>query len=234
MLYLKPSVPVASGLDSAPGVVRQAVQGKPLDRVQILSRPDNDHSAFRGGDVLGCIEAEAAEVAEGADSLAPVLRLDRVSAVFDHQESMPVRQLDQRIHVTGSPGEVNRHDRARPVRDSRLHLSGIEVHGRRIDVRKHRVSAGVDDRIDRAAEGERRGDDLVSGFQTGRQQAQVQRRRAGSHRRTVAGALEFREIPLESSDSGPRSNPPGTQARDDFLDFLVQDLRLSEHEERIA
>ena len=48
-------------------------------------------AAFAHGDVVGGIEADGGQIAEGADLLAVVSRADRVAAVFDQPEIMACR-----------------------------------------------------------------------------------------------------------------------------------------------
>lgn len=44
-------------------------------------------------------------------------------------------------------------------------------------------------------------------------------------------ALVGCEVLLQPGDSRPRAKPAGSEARDDFFDFVVVDLRFAEDEE---
>ncbi len=84
---------------------------------------------------------------------------------------------------------------------------------RGIDVGQHRRRPGVDDGIDRGAESQRRGDDLVAGFQVRRQQAQMQGGGAGVDRGGMVGdALVGGELLLELGHARPGAEPARAQA----------------------
>src|ERR1044072_1664394 len=66
-----------------PGVLAHAVQRQHLDARQIFFTASKHHPAFAGRDVLGRVETETTEVAEGAGFAAVIFRFDSVRAVLD-------------------------------------------------------------------------------------------------------------------------------------------------------
>ncbi len=94
-------------------------------------------------EVLGRIEAEAADIAEAAGAPAAIKGAVRLSRVLDHRQRMLCRDGGHCIHIGALPVEVHRDDRLRPRRDRGLDLAGID---QRI------VMAHVDQHRPRAAE----------------------------------------------------------------------------------
>ena len=91
-------------------ILRHAVQGQHRNAVaEPLVATDRDASLHRGH-VLGHVEAEAAEIAEGAAVLAVDGRLDGVGAVFDDHQFVDSGEANDRRHVTGAAGEMDRDD----------------------------------------------------------------------------------------------------------------------------
>ncbi len=74
--------------EPTPRVLRQAVQRQHLDPVGQGFVGGEHHAAFGRGQVLGHIEAEAAQVAEGADRPPAIGGLDGVGAILDHAKPM--------------------------------------------------------------------------------------------------------------------------------------------------
>ncbi len=126
-------------------------------------------------------------------------------------------------------------DQDRPCvrRDPRLDLRRAEVAGPRLAVRQDRPGAGVDDGVDRRAEGERGGDHLVPGADAERQHAQVQSRRARSHRHCIGRLTVGREGGLEFLNLGSGPDPTPLEAVDHAADLGLSDHRLPEHQEAL-
>ena len=92
-------VPVVA--ETPPCIPGEAVKRKDFGPADVLFRSRQDHSAFTGDDVLGHIEAEAAELAEGPRLEPVVLGFDGMGAVFDQDEAVPAHDGKQRIHLAG-------------------------------------------------------------------------------------------------------------------------------------
>src|ERR1035437_3013208 len=79
-----------------------------------------DHAALGGGEILGRVETETGEVADGADFRHPapvhVARgAGRVRGILDDFQIVVARDFEDPIHVASLAGEVHRQDRADPV-----------------------------------------------------------------------------------------------------------------------
>ena len=78
-----------------------------------------------------------------------------------------------------------------------------------IDIDEDRRRAAVANRVGRRDERVADRDDLIAGADAGRQQSQVERRRAVRHRAGVRRADELGELTLERRDLGPLRDPAG-------------------------
>ena len=132
----------------------------------------HDHATLGGGEILGRIEAEAGEIADGADFRHPAaVHVARgaggVGGVLDDFQIVGARDVEDAIHVAGVAGEVHRQDRAdalvRAALERLLDARGVDVEGAGIDVDEHRPRAEVAEHLGGRGEGERRGDNLVAG-----------------------------------------------------------------------
>jgi hypothetical protein len=189
----------------------------------ILGTSGQDHAALAGRNVLGDVEAEAPEVAERSRGVPVVARLDGVSAVFDDDQLVTRRQIPDGRDITRPAGEVHGDDRAGPRRDGGLDGRGVDVHGARIDIGEKRCGAGMDDCVGGRAERERRRDDLVTRLQSGDEDAQVQRRRAGAYGDGVRGTLVGGEVLFQLRDLGAGAEPAAAQTVDDLVDLVLAD-----------
>ena len=87
----------------------------------------------------------------------------RLAGVLDHDEIVPTRDLENRVHVRHEPVQVHRDDRARPRRNGFLEAAGSMLKVSRVDVDEHGLGAGIFDGGDGRDERERDGDDFVAG-----------------------------------------------------------------------
>src|SRR5437867_826153 len=78
-----------------------------ISEVRIIS---HHHSAFDCRDVMGEIEAEAGEVAEGADYLTVPGDAERFTGVFEQPEVSPPRYRLDRTDIDGAAQNMNHHD----------------------------------------------------------------------------------------------------------------------------
>ncbi len=149
------------------------------------------------------LEAEEARVAEGADRPAVAGRPERVCAVLDHDEAVPLGDRHDAIHVARQAVEVGRHDRPRPLGDRRLEGVGVEREGGRVDVGEDDLQAAHARQFGNHPEGERRDDDLRAGRQLERLQDVVEGHAAVRGRDGVAAARPGGERRLEGLDLRP-------------------------------
>ena len=138
----------------------------------------DERAAFAADDVLGAVEAEAAEVADGAERGPLPAPAQRVRRVFDHAQPVPRRDRPQPCQVGRASAVVEDDERLGPWGDRGLDGVGIEVEGDRVDVREDRTRAGQDHGVCRRDEGEARTDDLVSGADPGEADGGFERRGA--------------------------------------------------------
>src|SRR6185369_3903224 len=101
-------------------------------------------------------------------------------------------------------GEVNRHDRARPLRDLAGDILGIDVQGIGADVRVHDGCRGGGER-----EGGR--DDLRTAWKLERIEGEMKRRGTRADRDRLAGADCLGEGVLELVSLRPHGEPPRTK-----------------------
>src|SRR5262245_40671463 len=97
---------VAGIAETPPRILAHAVQGEHLDPADVVFPPPDDHSSFAGDDVLRDIKAEAAEVTERSRFLSSILGLNRVRAVFDDFQPMPVGEGHDLVHLAYAAGKV--------------------------------------------------------------------------------------------------------------------------------
>ena len=119
----------------------------------------------------------------------------------------------QLVELAGIAVDVDGDDRPRAVGDRRLDRCGIEVERTPVDVREDGRRALVDRAVRRRDEGVRRGDDLVSGPDAGRDAEQVQPRRAARDGGGVRRSDRARRTPPRSGRSSARARAGPTAAR---------------------
>ena len=124
----------------------------------------HDHAGVAiGAQVLGRIEAEAADAAQAAGALALVFRADRLGGVLDDRQIVPFGDAPDRLHVGALAEQVDRQDGSGARRDLVLDLERIDVEGRRIDIDEDGPGAGAANGAGGGEESEGGQDDLVAG-----------------------------------------------------------------------
>ena len=113
--------------EALPCILAHPMKRQDLDAGRILLFAGEDHPSLSGDDVLRDIKAEAPEIAEGAGFFPPVFRFDGMGAVFDQFQSVPFRQVAQRVHFTRTPRKMNRKDCAGSRSDRGIHSRRIDV-----------------------------------------------------------------------------------------------------------
>src|SRR5215472_13684151 len=221
---------VSTALKALPGVGVQAMQRQCSYLLGVLLTPGHHHAALARGHVLGGVETKATKVADRADTPTVILSVDGVGTVFNDTKVVASGNRGQRIHVARSSRKMNGNQSAGLGRYPAGNIARIEVHGECIDIGGYGQAAGVDNRIDRAAKGQRRSDDLISRFNTGCQQTQLECGRAGPDGGYVLDVLVRRKVSLELSHPGAGSNPARAQTGNDLFNLVVEYLRLSEYD----
>src|SRR5262249_21016719 len=168
-------VSVAVVAESPPRVLAHAVEGEGLQAIRQLLVRREAHPSRGGRDVLRHIEAEATEGAECAGVSSFVQRLDGMCAVFDQDDSTPLCDPNERIHVAGTAGEMYGQNGPGPARESGLNFFDVKIEGNWIDVHENGASASVNNGVDGRAERQRRSDHFIPGGNTCREETQMER-----------------------------------------------------------
>ena len=132
------------------------------------------HAALAGGHVLGGVQAEHAELAEGANLLAVDGRTVGLGCVLVQVDAVLVGQRRKGLGGEGVAVEVHRHDALGLLRDQRLNMGHVEGVVVQLNVGEDRGGTGQRHRVAGGGKGERRDNDLVAGAHAAGQQAQVQ------------------------------------------------------------
>ena len=98
---------------------------------------------------------------------------------------------------------------------------------------KHIARAGVDDRVDRRAEGHGARDDLVARSDPRGEDREVQRGGARAHGDRSVDAFVGGERALEGLDARTRPDPAAGETRGDLLDLGVLEARPAEDQRRL-
>ena len=169
-----------------------------------------DHAAVaEGAEVLRREKAEAAEVSDGAGAAPLVLRADRLRAVLDHVQVVPLGDRHNRIHVGHLSVQVHGHDHLGFRCDRGLDQAWLDVVAVWIDVHEHRHCAHPVDAAARGEEGVRRGDDFIAALDAEghkRYQKRVGARGDADAELTlrVRGDFFFQTFDLRAADEGLR------------------------------
>ena len=124
--------------------------------------PDQNSAAFSHAEILRLMEAETAELAEGAKRLSFIRSHDPLCGIFHHRQAMPPRNVHDHIHLTANPGIVHRCDCLRPLRYGLLDQCLVYVHGVRPDIHEDRLRPAQYKSVCRGHESIGRQDHLVS------------------------------------------------------------------------
>ena len=195
------------GRVALPRVLCEPVQALDAHFVVPLFFVRAHHAALARDQILGGVERECGDVANGADFSIFVNGLDGVRGVFDDEKVMFAREIEDGVHVAGSAGEVHGDDGARAGGDFFRGGRGVEVHGTAVDVREHGHGAAVHDHVGRGRERERRHYDLVTRADAQNVQREIQPGRARVERQPVLRAHVFFEFLLEPLHARPRADP---------------------------
>ncbi len=155
---------------------------------------------------------------------APQREPERVAGVLDHLQAVAVGDRPDAVPVRGVADQVRGEDRLGPRPDHRLDRVDVDLERVRGDVDEHRHQTGSQDRGDVGGERDRRGDDLVAGFEAEHLDREVERRAAGVAHDAAALAEQLGDALLHRLDvladaqrrsdrrAAPR-RPPRSRAR---------------------
>jgi hypothetical protein len=175
-----------------------AVDAEQFQRLRDVVAGGREEAAVAGAaEVLGRIEAEAADVTEAAGAAAMPGREDRLGGILDDGHAGPAGDGQQGVHVGRPAEEVHRDDRLAAAADLPLDVGRVDEVGRRVDVGedRHRPEAGHG-----AGRGEERvggQHDLVAGADAEGHQGQQERVAAGGAGDGVWHVEGLRQLRLE-------------------------------------
>ena len=146
--------------------------------------------------------------------LALVLRAERLAAVLDHRDPVPLAERQQLVVLRRVPEDVDRDDRLRPRRDRGLDRGRVEVERARVDVGEDRRRPFVDRAVRRRDERVGRGDHLVARTDAGEVHAEMKARRCRTRpRRNAARRRRPRAATRSAARSGRARASPSAAPR---------------------
>src|SRR6266849_8452237 len=186
------------------------------------------HTPLDGAHVLGHVETETTCSTEGPHLATSVPAFDCVGGIFQQKQVVALRNVDQRIHLTRSSGEMNGKDRAGTRGNRGLHCWGIQVHRLKRNVCENRHGSRVKDCIRSGRKRERAGDHLVSLADPSGEHRDMERSRAGADCDRVSAPDVLGKFLLELLRSWPSADPSTPECLHNCFDFLRPDTRASE------
>src|SRR5580698_7810882 len=162
--------------------------------------------------------------------------------VLDDLEIVPAGDCTDSIHVAGVAGEVHRHQRAHlamlAARQRLLDFGWIDIESIRLDIDEYRTRPQVTHDLCGRGKGEGRRDDFIAGADAQREQSEMERAGAMSHRERIASANVSGEFLLELLGLGSGSDPAGAQRIDNFAflggtDGGTMEWNLAHYDRRI-
>ena len=144
-----------------------ALQPQPLGAQRLRLRVHHQAPPLDRVDVLVRVKAEAHQIADRTDSLAPPARVDRLGRVLDHPQAVFACDRIQPVHVHWQPGQIDRDDGACARGDGRLDRIKADVARGRIDIDKHRPRTHRNNHIGGRHPGQRGGDHFVARTEIG-------------------------------------------------------------------
>ncbi len=178
-------------LDREDGCLKAVQTGVPAEfvvKVALAHSVGAEHAAAlvddagRGGDetgvahgveILGGIEAETGDVAQGPRRSAAPGCAEGLGGVFDQEKAICLFEAPEAVHIRTLPVEVDGHDGfglprvVCGMRDDRLDCCGTQVVGVGVNIRENWRGTAAQDGAHRGKEAEGRGDDDISGADSG-------------------------------------------------------------------
>ncbi len=229
--FVKPRAALVVAL---PRVLVHSMQTRDGDLFRERVICGGDHPAFGGGEILGGVETETGDVADGANLCHPAsVHVARgtgcVRGVFHDFQIVIACDLQDPIHVASLAGEVHGQEGAdsfvRAVLECLLDAGWADVEGAGIDVDEDWAGAEVAENFRGRGEGERGGDDFVAGTDAERPQRQMKRAGAVRQRERMFGADVFGELGLETFGLGAGRDPSGAECVENLALFLGSNRR---------
>ncbi len=209
----------AEALDFAvagPAGALNAVEAEELNAFGHAGIAGDDAATFAGGHVFIGVEGEDLNVAKTAEAAAFVGGADGVGAVFDDAQAVLGGEGVERVEVHRAAGEVDGHDGAGARGDSSGKFGDVEVVGAGLDVHEDGLGPGEDDGVERGDEGERGGDNLVTGLKVKGFEDHPQAHGGIEAGEGVRRAEIVAEHFLEFRGARASGQPAGAQAGDDL------------------
>ena len=147
-----------------------------LDETRVV---DDQRATLAADEVLGLVEAVAAEVADGAEVLSVEGGVDPLRGVLDDEEVVFLGNGHDHIHLAGDPGVVDGDNDLGPGGDRRLDLGFINVQGVGADVHKTDGGAAQGEGVGGGDEGIGGHDDFVAGADPGKDRGHFESGGAG-------------------------------------------------------
>ena len=190
---------------------------------------DDEHTALARDDVLRLVEGERRQMPDRPERTTLVERIDRLRGIFDDQQSVPIRNLHNRVHVTGDARIVDGHDDLRARRHERLDEVRVDIRLVRPAVGEHDLRPLPNERQRRRNERVGRHDHLVARPDPRENRRHLQRVRAGRREQTLAEAIPLLEEFLAPCGEHPVAGNLATEnGLVDVVEFLARLVRAIE------
>ena len=178
-----------------------------------------EDAAFAGVEVFAGLKAEAADVADRAETAVPPTCAVGVGGVFDHSKVVFLGDREDGVHVASQAAEVDDEDGAGLVGDSRLEPGGVDVVGVLVDVDEDGGEAGAEDAGGGGHVGVGRNEDFGAARQVEAHEGELEGDAAAVDAEAVGGALVGGEGLFKLVDLAGAKTAPGAAAND-FSDGL--------------
>ena len=173
-----------------------------LYHVDVFFIVGNNCSGFTvGPEIFSGIKAKARKLTHAARASSLVFCANGLGRIFNHNQLVPARDVEDRIHVGAGSIKVHRHDHFRSQSDRRFNLRRIDVAGQRIDVNENRRRSRVQNSRHRRDKGVTNCNHLITRSYACCQQGQMQRTCSGIYseretRLTVSSEILFKGVDL--------------------------------------
>jgi hypothetical protein len=216
-------VPRSARLTLSSGVALDAVVSKAPRPRSPLGVARKDRAALRGRDQLHGVEARRCSVANLGRPPPRATRAERMRRVHHDANTALCAERLEEPRVDRMAGAVDRDHQPRATAECSSSGFGRQQPGRGVDVGKAHVGTQHHCGTGGSHEGERRGDDLVAGFEPGRPVGAVQRGGARVDDGAVRAATFAAQRLLEALYCGTGRQPVSAQDLADGLDVRVVD-----------
>ena len=160
--------------------------------IQQLNSVAGDGPALAGGNVLGLLEAEAAQIAQRAALATLVFAQPRLAGVLNDGQVVFLGDSVNRVHVAGHAVNVNRQNGAGPFGDAALDRSRVHRQRGGVRVGEHRQCLVHQNGVIGCTERKGRSDHFVTGVHAHDIQGGHQRGGAAGGGHAAFGAEQFR------------------------------------------